>query len=69
MPQQCRDSTDCHENGHCVVVDDNGYVCECLPGYRGDGIRQCVVAVLFAGIDYLRRWLKQTGVVTPLRRW
>ncbi|KAK6055107.1 Low-density lipoprotein receptor repeat class B [Cooperia oncophora] len=45
MPQQCRDSTDCHENGHCVVVDDNGYVCECLPGYRGDGIRQCVINV------------------------
>ncbi|PIO70267.1 Low-density lipoprotein receptor repeat class B [Teladorsagia circumcincta] len=44
VPQQCRDSTDCHENGHCVVVDNSGYVCECLPGYRGDGIRQCVVA-------------------------
>ncbi|KAK5985178.1 NIDogen (Basement membrane protein) [Trichostrongylus colubriformis] len=43
-PQQCRDSTDCHENGHCVVVDNNGYVCECLPGYRGDGVQQCVVA-------------------------
>ncbi|XGW06087.1 hypothetical protein V3C99_016431 [Haemonchus contortus] len=43
-PQQCRDSTDCHENGHCVVVDNKGYICECLPGYRGDGIRQCVVA-------------------------
>ncbi|WKY13835.1 hypothetical protein Q1695_004571 [Nippostrongylus brasiliensis] len=43
-PHQCRDSTECHEHGHCVVVEGTGYVCECLPGYRGDGVRQCVVA-------------------------
>ncbi|KJH50181.1 G2F domain protein [Dictyocaulus viviparus] len=42
--QRCRDSTDCHQYGHCVVGGDSGYVCECLPGYRGDGIQQCVVA-------------------------
>ncbi|ETN85095.1 EGF-like domain protein, partial [Necator americanus] len=44
QPQQCRDSTDCHQNGHCVVAGTQGYICECLPGYRGDGVRQCAVA-------------------------
>ncbi|KAJ1346639.1 hypothetical protein KIN20_001510 [Parelaphostrongylus tenuis] len=43
-PKQCRDSTDCHQYGHCVVAGDSAYVCECLPGYRGDGVQQCVVA-------------------------
>ncbi|VDM55704.1 unnamed protein product [Angiostrongylus costaricensis] len=43
-PKQCRDSTDCHQYGHCVVGSDSKYVCECLPGYRGDGIQHCVVA-------------------------
>lgn len=33
----------CAENGHCAwdAVEQIAY-CECLAGYRGDGVRQCV---------------------------
>ncbi|GMT09886.1 hypothetical protein PFISCL1PPCAC_1183, partial [Pristionchus fissidentatus] len=41
----CRDASDCHTNAHCVVDDTTGgYVCECLPGFRGDGLQQCTFA-------------------------
>ncbi|EYB83124.1 hypothetical protein Y032_0342g3033 [Ancylostoma ceylanicum] len=49
---QCRDSTDCHQNGHCVVAATSGYVCECLPGYRGDGVRQCMTADQCNPVDH-----------------
>uniref|UniRef100_A0A1I7Z159 EGF-like domain-containing protein n=1 Tax=Steinernema glaseri TaxID=37863 RepID=A0A1I7Z159_9BILA len=39
---QCRDAKDCHQNGHCVIDErSNAYVCECLPGFSGDGREQC----------------------------
>uniref|UniRef100_A0A914DFS9 EGF-like domain-containing protein n=1 Tax=Acrobeloides nanus TaxID=290746 RepID=A0A914DFS9_9BILA len=40
--KECRDQTDCHQNGHCVLRDTEGkYYCECLPGHRGDGVSRC----------------------------
>uniref|UniRef100_A0A914XZB2 Nidogen n=1 Tax=Panagrolaimus superbus TaxID=310955 RepID=A0A914XZB2_9BILA len=40
--KECRDQTECHANAHCVLLEpSNRYFCECLPGYRGDGINQC----------------------------
>ncbi|KAK0410862.1 hypothetical protein QR680_005366 [Steinernema hermaphroditum] len=42
---QCRDAKDCHHNGHCVIDErSNAYVCECLPGFSGDGRDQCQTA-------------------------
>uniref|UniRef100_A0A914VKD9 Nidogen-1 n=1 Tax=Plectus sambesii TaxID=2011161 RepID=A0A914VKD9_9BILA len=41
----CREQTECHQNGHCVVREsDSAYVCECLPGFRGDGVSDCTPA-------------------------
>ncbi|GMS79827.1 hypothetical protein PENTCL1PPCAC_2002 [Pristionchus entomophagus] len=41
----CRDATDCHGNAHCVIDDaTGGYVCECLPGFKGDGLQMCTFA-------------------------
>lgn len=30
----------CHSNGYCVPTDD-GFECECLEGYQGDGVTTC----------------------------
>ncbi|PAV58921.1 hypothetical protein WR25_10468 [Diploscapter pachys] len=44
-PKQCREQTDCHQNAHCVVTEDGRTnICECLPGFRGDGVTQCADA-------------------------
>ncbi|CAI4227251.1 unnamed protein product [Auanema sp. JU1783] len=44
-PMRCRESTECHQNGHCVAsINENDYICECLPGYRGDGVNKCQIA-------------------------
>ncbi|XP_076380706.1 nidogen isoform X4 [Megalopta genalis] len=32
----------CHVNAQCVSAGDGGYLCVCIEGYNGDGIRQCV---------------------------
>ncbi|XP_058796968.1 nidogen [Phymastichus coffea] len=32
----------CHMNARCLSDGLGGYHCSCLPGYRGDGLRQCV---------------------------
>ncbi|KAF8381850.1 nid-1 [Pristionchus pacificus] len=41
----CVDASDCHGNGHCVIDDaTGGYVCECLPGFKGDGKDMCTFA-------------------------
>ncbi|CAL2045201.1 unnamed protein product [Caenorhabditis brenneri] len=43
QPKTCVESSDCHINGHCVI-DENGageYICQCLPGFRGDGFMNC----------------------------
>lgn len=38
----CSSQEDCHENGHCVVLDGyNDFACECLPGFIGDGRNYC----------------------------
>ncbi|CAD6196064.1 unnamed protein product [Caenorhabditis auriculariae] len=42
----CRDQSECHANAHCVI-DEFGageYVCECLPGFSGDGDTSCVIS-------------------------
>uniref|UniRef100_A0A5S6PMV1 Uncharacterized protein n=1 Tax=Brugia malayi TaxID=6279 RepID=A0A5S6PMV1_BRUMA len=41
----CREASDCHQNAHCVVRENSlDYFCECLPGYRGDGVTRCTAA-------------------------
>ncbi|OZC09732.1 G2F domain protein [Onchocerca flexuosa] len=41
----CREASDCHQNAHCVVRENSlDYFCECLPGYRGDGVTRCIIA-------------------------
>ncbi len=43
----CREASDCHQNAHCVVRENSlDYFCECLPGYRGDGVTRCTAAGL-----------------------
>lgn len=38
----CRDKSECHPNAHCVFNAENSrYVCECLNGFDGDGVREC----------------------------
>uniref|UniRef100_A0A9J2PVJ1 Nidogen n=1 Tax=Ascaris lumbricoides TaxID=6252 RepID=A0A9J2PVJ1_ASCLU len=40
--QTCREATDCHRNAHCVVRENSfEYYCECLPGFKGDGVNVC----------------------------
>ena len=42
---ECRDQTECHQNAHCIQSESNQrYYCECLPGFRGDGVQSCVSA-------------------------
>jgi len=42
---ECRDQTECHQNAHCIQSESNErYYCECLPGFRGNGIQSCVSA-------------------------
>ncbi|CAB3397791.1 unnamed protein product [Caenorhabditis bovis] len=46
QPKTCVESSDCHINGHCVI-NENGageYICECLPGFSGDGYVKCQAA-------------------------
>ncbi|CAG9539309.1 unnamed protein product [Cercopithifilaria johnstoni] len=41
----CREASDCHQNAHCVIRENSlDYFCECLPGYRGDGVTRCTTA-------------------------
>ncbi|MCP9264851.1 Nidogen-1 [Dirofilaria immitis] len=41
----CREASDCNQNAHCVVRENSSdYFCECLPGYRGDGVTRCTIA-------------------------
>lgn len=43
----CREASDCHQNAHCVIHENSlDYFCECLPGYRGDGVKRCIIAGL-----------------------
>lgn len=45
--KSCREASDCHQNAHCVVRENSlDYFCECLPGYRGDGVTRCTAAGL-----------------------
>ncbi|XP_003375523.1 putative Low-density lipoprotein receptor repeat class B [Trichinella spiralis] len=39
----CQSADDCHVNAHCVNVPSSPdqYLCECLPGFRGDGLNIC----------------------------
>uniref|UniRef100_A0A7E4W1P9 Nidogen n=1 Tax=Panagrellus redivivus TaxID=6233 RepID=A0A7E4W1P9_PANRE len=40
---ECTDQRDCHTNAHCIKADaSDRYFCECLDGFNGDGVRQCV---------------------------
>ena len=41
---ECSDQDDCHVNAHCVreTSASGKYVCECLPGFKGDGKRACI---------------------------
>uniref|UniRef100_A0A915B526 Nidogen-1 n=1 Tax=Parascaris univalens TaxID=6257 RepID=A0A915B526_PARUN len=40
--QTCREATDCHRNAHCIVRENSfEYYCECLPGFKGDGVNVC----------------------------
>ncbi|VDK46117.1 unnamed protein product [Anisakis simplex] len=40
--RSCHDASDCHRNAHCVVRENSfEYFCECLPGFKGDGVNVC----------------------------
>ncbi|CAJ0577158.1 unnamed protein product, partial [Mesorhabditis spiculigera] len=43
-PKLCREQSDCHQSAHCVQNDRNEYFCQCLPGFRGDGVTTCRIA-------------------------
>lgn len=48
----CHEASDCHQNAHCVSSDNSvNYFCECLPGFKGDGVTQCIVAGKFIKIS------------------
>lgn len=47
---ECNDQEDCHLNAHCVQLRETSsvkYVCECLPGFAGDGKRYCISDGIF----------------------
>ncbi|KFD49897.1 hypothetical protein M513_09226 [Trichuris suis] len=38
----CQSGDDCHMNAHCIVDErSEQYICECLPGFKGDGRSSC----------------------------
>ncbi|CBA11612.1 Nidogen [Caenorhabditis elegans] len=43
QPKTCVESSDCHINGHCVINEHGAgeYICQCLPGFSGDGFINC----------------------------
>ena len=37
MPEYCKDSNPCSNEGECISTEDgNSYECSCLPKYYGD---------------------------------
>lgn len=43
LPDLCDCDNDelCHSNAFCTPLEDGDYLCDCLPGFQGDGFEHC----------------------------
>lgn len=40
--KHCQNQTECHTNAQCILIEPLKYICQCLPGFYGDGFYECI---------------------------